>query len=152
MSVLANFRFIWRVSLRICIFLLFLLLGGEAFSQVLPDSITIRERRLGYDFFQGPMKIGNNRIKALMKNCPESLNHYNNGKRIENLGVLFTAIGVVAAGTAVGNYYTNGKMPEQSALIIPGALLVGLGIPIYFSGVKKVKLGVALYNHRCVEP
>ncbi|MEQ9188496.1 MAG: hypothetical protein RLP15_12235 [Cryomorphaceae bacterium] len=129
-----------------------LLLSSSAQSQILPDSITVRERRLGYDLFQGPMQIGNNRTKAMMAKCPESLNYYGNGKRIENVGVLFTAIGVVAAGTAIGNYYTNGKTPEQSALIIPGALLVGLGIPIYFSGVKKVKLGVALYNHRCVEP
>ncbi len=87
----------------------------------------------------------------MMVNCPEALRHCDQGKRIENLGVLFTAIGAVATGAAFGNYYFNGQTEIQKGMIIPGVLLFGAGIPLYFSGEKKVKLGVGLYNQRCIK-
>jgi len=139
------------VNLRLQLIFLLFVLGSTAWGQVLPDEISIRDRKLGYDLFQGPMMIGNNRVQAMMVNCPEALRHYDQGKRIENLGVLFTAIGAVATGAAFGNYYFNGQTEIQKGMIIPGVLLFGAGIPLYFSGEKKVKLGVGLYNQRCIK-
>jgi len=139
------------VNLRFYFLLLLCALGSGVLAQVLPDEISIRERKLGYDLFQGSMMIGNNRIRGLMADCPEALGHYDQGKRIENLGVLITAIGAVATGAAFGNYHYNGKTDAQRGMIIPGILLLGAGIPIYFSGEKKVKLGVGLYNQHCVK-
>jgi hypothetical protein len=120
--------------------------------QILTDSIALHERKfIGYRIQQGPMTVRHERIKLMMKDCPEALHTYTYGKRFESFGMLFTAVGVVLTGATLGNNYFNGSEPIPSAILIPSVAMIGVGIPLYFSGEKRVKLSTALYNQRCLK-
>jgi hypothetical protein len=136
-------------SIILCIGLVVCL--STAQSQVLSDSITVYRRKVGYELMQGPIPIGSNRIAVLMKDCPMSYKHYVQGKRTEGIGMLLTAIGVVATGAALGDYYVNRRSEFPTDYLIPSVLCLGVGVPLYFSGGRRVILGVASYNHHCVD-
>ena len=134
-----------------CLVLLFWIGFGELAAQSLPDSLQMTERAFSYSFYQGPIQVGHNRLKVLMKDCPIALNRYENGKRTESFGILLAAIGLVTSAASLGNYYFNQGTEFPTGPVAAGAICLGVGIPIYFSGSNKAKSSVLLFNQKCVK-
>ena len=132
-----------------CFLLLVCFSFGELTAQTIPDSLQLSEGTFSYSFYQGPMQVGNNRLKVLMKDCPIDLKRYESGKRTESFGILLAAIGLVTSAASLGNYYFNQGTEFPTGYVATGALCVGVGIPIYFSGGNTAKSSVLLFNQKC---
>ena len=121
-------------------------------AQILTDSITFVDKAMGYDLYQGPMKIGTNRIQALTKNCGVAWDNYHFGKQMESFGTMLIVCGLACGATAIGDYAFNEVPLNATPLVAAAVALVGLGIPIHRGGVKKVEFSTVLYNRRCARP
>jgi len=124
---------------------------GEMKAQTLPDSLQLVESALSYTFYQGPMQVGHNRLKVIMKDCPIALDRYEKGKQTESFGILLAAIGLVTSAASLGNYYFNQGTEFPKGPVAAGAVCFGVGIPIHFSGTNKSKSSVWLFNQKCAK-
>ncbi|MEX2595968.1 MAG: hypothetical protein WEC59_03480 [Salibacteraceae bacterium] len=134
--------------------ILTLLFCGSIFlgkAQIVGDSILYTRSKIGYKLYQGPMKVGNNRMAALTKNCERSWENYKVGKQMESFGALLIVGGLVCTITAVGDYHFNDVPIGSTPLILAGITLIGIGIPIQRGGVKKVKLSTEIFNQFCID-
>lgn len=124
-------------------------LGTQA--QVISDSLQVKAGKLAYGIYQGPMQVGDTRIRALMKDCNEGLSMYQSGKKMESIGWLFAACGVVLTAAGVGNHYFNPQAGNPITLIVPGVAISAFGIGVALSGKKRVYAGVLYYNQHCID-
>ena len=127
-----------------------LLLGVSAHAQTIPDSLQLNETSLNYSFYQGPMRVGHNRLKVVMKDCPLALQRYESGKRTESFGLLLLALGLVTSAASLGDYYLNDRSEFPAGYVAAGAICIGVGIPIYFSGSISAKSSVLIFNQKCL--
>ncbi len=135
-----------------CLLLFFYLVLTRVEAQTIPDSLQLHEGTLSYSFYQGPVPVGHNRMKVLMKDCPLALQRYEDGKKTESFGMLLAAIGIVTSAATLGNYHFNKGSEFPTGYLAAGVVCLGVGIPIYFSGSRKAKSSVLLFNQKCVPP
>lgn len=120
-------------------------------AQVISDSIQFHSDNFGYHLAQGPMKIGRNRVEALTKNCSRAWETYKMGKQMESFGFLLISGGIACTAAALGGHYFGEQPLSSTPLIFAGITMVGLGIPIGYGGLNKVKSFVHIYNQDCLK-
>ena len=108
------------------------------------------DRTFGYELYQGPMKIGRNRIESLTSRCPRAWETYKTGKQMEAFGLMLGACGAVCTATALGDFIFNDVALGSSPLIVAGLTMAGIGIPINIGGTRKVKSFVYIFNKDCI--
>ena len=133
-----------------CLLFLICFSFGKLKAQSIPDSLQLSERTFSYSFYQGPMRVGHNRLKVVMKDCPLALQRYDSGKRTESFGLLLLALGLVTSAASLGDYYLNDRSEFPAGYVAAGAICIGVGIPIYFSGSRSAKSSVLIFNQKCL--
>jgi len=106
---------------------------------------------MSYHLYQGDFRVGPNRASVVMKNCPDALSNYSNGRKLEAVSTAMFVVGVITTTATLGSYYFNkpNSNPNIKYGLAAGIAMIGISIPLYKQGLKKIETSAFLFNKNC---